>query len=135
MVSISTITGSTYPLTCEKEILSRLTSIKIDCPKVSDCDAYRYDIIMEGKKEYPNLYTGYKEGTPDGTYKTSIVKLEEQFYADCLKYNAVMIIRETGSVSEMKKKEKEQMDLNTVNTNKQYYNGIFDIIKKTKIKK
>ena len=94
-----------------------------DCPKVSDCDAFRYDIIMEGKKEYPNLYTGYKEGTPDGTYKTSIVKLEEQFYADCLKYNAVMIIRETGSVSEMKKKEKEQMDLNTVNTNKQYYNS------------
>jgi hypothetical protein len=78
---------------------------------------------MEGKKEYPNLYIGYKEGTPDGTYKSSIVKLEEQFYADCLKYNAVMIIKETGSISGMKKREKEGMDLNTVNTNEQYYNA------------
>ena len=94
-----------------------------DCPKVSRCDAFKYDIIMEGKKEYPNLYIGYKEGTPDGTYKSSIVKLEEQFYADCLKYNAVMIIKETGSVSGMKKREKEGMDLNTVNTNEQYYNA------------
>ena len=53
--------------------------LRWDCPKVSKCDAFWYDIIMEGKKEYPNLYVGYKEGTPDGTYKTSIVKLEEQF--------------------------------------------------------
>jgi len=93
------------------------------CEKVSKCDAFLYDIIMEGKEEYPNSYVGYKEGTPDGTYKTSIVKLEEQFYTDCLKYNAVMIIKETGSVSEMKKREKEEMDLNTVNTNEQYYNA------------
>ena len=97
--------------------------VRWNCKKESKGDAFLYDIIMEGKVEYPNIYVGYKDGTPDGTYKTSIVKLEEQFYADCLKYNAVMIIRETGSTNEMKKREKEDMDLNTVNTNEQYYNA------------
>ncbi len=79
--------------------------IQWDCKKVSKCDAYLYNVVMEGKKEYPNIYVGYKEGTPAGIYKTSIVKLEELFYADCLKYNPVMIIRETGSISEMKKRK------------------------------
>ena len=97
--------------------------IQWDCKKVSKCDAYLYNVVMEGKKEYPNIYVGYKEGTPAGIYKTSIVKLEELFYADCLKYNPVMIIRETGSISEMKKREKEDMDLNEVNTTKKYYNA------------
>ncbi|SVD22379.1 uncharacterized protein METZ01_LOCUS375233, partial [marine metagenome] len=97
--------------------------VRWDCPKVSRCDAFHYDIIMEGKKEYPNLYVGYKEGTPDGTYKSSIVKLEEQFYADCLKYNPVMIIRKTGKINDMKNREKKEMDLNLVNTNEQYYNS------------
>ena len=97
--------------------------IRWNCEQVSKCDAYLYDVEIEGKKEYPNLYVGYEEGTPDGTYKTSIVTLKEQFYADCLKYNPVMIIRETGSVSEMKKREKEEMDLHSVNTNEQYYNS------------
>jgi hypothetical protein len=94
-----------------------------DCEEVIRCDAFLYDIEMQGKKDWPNLYVGYGEGTPDGTYNSSIVKMEALFYADCLKYNPVMRIRETGKVSEMKKREKEDMDANVVNTNEQYYNS------------
>jgi hypothetical protein len=97
--------------------------IRWDCEQVSKIDAYLYDVEMEGKEEYPNLYVGYSVGYPDGTYKTSIVTMEKQFYADCLKYNPVMVIRETGTENEMKKREKEDMDLNEVNTNERYYNS------------
>ena len=97
--------------------------IRWNCEQVSKCDAYLYDVEMEGKEEYPNLYVGYGEGPPNGIYKTSIVTMEKQFYADCLKYNPVMVIRETGKISEMKKREKEEMDLNRVNTSEKYYNS------------
>jgi hypothetical protein len=97
--------------------------LRWNCEKVSKCDAYWYTIIMEGKEEYPNEYIGWGDGTPDGTYKGTPVKFEELYYADLLKYNAVMIIEKTGSESEMYKMEKEQMDLNLVNKNKKYYNA------------
>ena len=42
--------------------------LRWDCEKVSRCDAFLYDIEMRGKNERPNLYVGYGEGTPDGTY-------------------------------------------------------------------
>ena len=94
-----------------------------NCEKVDRCDAFKYDVVMEGKKEYPNQYIGYKKGTPDGTYKTSIIKLEKLFYEDCLKYNPVMIIQETGEESWMKKAEKEDLDKYDANTNPKYYNS------------
>ena len=97
--------------------------IRWECKKVNKCDAFLYDVIMQGKKEYPNSYVGYGEGTPDGTYKGTPVKLEKQYYTDLLKYNAVMIIKQTGSVPKMKKMEKERMDLYAVNTNEKYYNA------------
>ena len=68
--------------------------VRWNCKKESKGDAFLYDIIMEGKVEYPNIYVGYKDGTPDGTYKTSIVKLEEQFYTDWLiQMNSIIMLQ------------------------------------------
>ena len=97
--------------------------IKWECEKVNQCDAFYYEVVMQGKKDYPNAYVGYKEGTPDGTYKTTVVKMEKQFYEDCLKYNPIMIIKNTGPVSNMKKLEKEKMDMYKVDTEEKYYNS------------
>ena len=98
-----------------------------NCDRVNICKGYGYYVEMEGKIEWPNRYVGYGDGTPDGTYNGTPVTMEAQFYKDCLKYNPVMYIHMTGSVSNAKYWEKKEMDTHTVNTNEQFYLSLIHI--------